>query len=242
MTIYEKMLELQREISYAKKDSRNLHFKYNYVSESALVEKVMPIFNAKGLIVIANLVDLDVFDMQEKPSAKVIYEYTLREVETGEEIVIRAAGFEQGDKCAFKAMTGANKYFWLRLLQIATGDDPEKEESVKEPSPQKDTYHQAAGPKVNTPQQQEDFKEQKKALRDKIVEKRDYVGLTKEQGVILMGGELTLRNSVSELEAGLAALQSYEYRLTHAKQTDRDKEIMQFYPEPEAPEKEGVTE
>jgi hypothetical protein len=32
-----------------------------------------------------------------------------------------------GDKGAYKASTGADKYFWFRLLQIPTGDDPDDE-------------------------------------------------------------------------------------------------------------------
>lgn len=128
MSLYQKILELQKSISYVQKDKKNDHFKYKYVSESALVDKCMKEINGAGLIVLPSLTNLAVLDICGKPSATVNYSYRVIDVESKEEVTMDAGGFEQGDKCAFKAMTGANKYFLLRFLQIATGDDPEKEE------------------------------------------------------------------------------------------------------------------
>jgi hypothetical protein len=36
-----------------------------------------------------------------------------------------------GDKAIYKAMTGATKYFYMKVFGVATGDDPENEKAEK---------------------------------------------------------------------------------------------------------------
>jgi hypothetical protein len=51
-----------------------------------------------------------------------------------EPITVMAEGQDYGDKAVWKGLTGAHKYAWLRLLNIATGEDPEADRSTDEPS------------------------------------------------------------------------------------------------------------
>ena len=200
-TIYQKILELQKEVVYVKKDSRNAFHKYTYVSESNLIEKVMEKFSAKGLIILPSMVEGNYIDAkgkdgESKPGYEVLYEYTIVDVDSKEEIKMRAGGFEQGDKCAFKAMTGANKYFWLRFLQIATGDDPEHEEPPVVTTQKKDEYVQGENGLERSDATKVAIDERIKAIRGL----REFLKLTAPEAVRIMGGTPTKSSPLEDLE------------------------------------------
>jgi len=194
MSLYQKILELQKEVTHVSKDSTNTHFRYKYVSESHLIDKVMEAFSAKGLIVIPDLVEMRTFELLGKPATEVLYEYTVIDVETGESLKSRAGGMEQGDKCAFKAMTGANKYYWLRFLQISTGDDPEKEEPKKETWKERRARHEAALPEIPIPN--ENTMHAAKINAGKILALQKATGMSNDE--ILFYGEI---ESIKDLVA-----------------------------------------
>ena len=139
-----KLFSIQSELEMIAKDSKNEHFKYKYVSEPQLLTHIKPLLKRYRLLVTCDQEELVIDKIlttkktgqdtttTEKSTAKVTNRYTIYDVDTAEQISIRMSGYEEGDKCAFKASTGANKYFWLRLLQIHTGDDPENDDKAKQ--------------------------------------------------------------------------------------------------------------
>jgi PDZ domain-containing secreted protein len=62
--------------------------------------------------------------------AKVLMDYTVVDAESGESVHSRMAGYaeDSNDKALYKAITGANKYFYLKFLGIPTNDDPEADD------------------------------------------------------------------------------------------------------------------
>lgn len=59
MTIYEKLLEVQKEIKPIVKDSTNPHFKNRYFDINTLLAEVKPILNKHGLILTQGLTHID---------------------------------------------------------------------------------------------------------------------------------------------------------------------------------------
>lgn len=55
MTIYEKLLEVQKELGAIKKDSENPYFKSKYFDINALLEHVKPVLNKHGLVLTQGL-------------------------------------------------------------------------------------------------------------------------------------------------------------------------------------------
>lgn len=67
---------------------------------------------------------------------------------------------------------------------------------------------------INTPEQQESYKQDKKDTRDRIVAKRDEMGISREQLEVLMDKELTLRLSLTELQDAEKWLEDLDTRMT----------------------------
>ncbi len=59
MTIYKKLLEVQKEIGAIKKDSTNPFFKSKYFDINSLLEQVKPVLNKHGIVLTQALTHLD---------------------------------------------------------------------------------------------------------------------------------------------------------------------------------------
>lgn len=133
-----KILAVMQDVEYIRKDGRNKAQKYNYLSEKELVTRVRESMIRHKLIVIPSGTEYDIQlldrvpDYEGKPKnpmalTTVAVTYTIMCTETGQSIP--STQFGQGtdslDKGMYKALTGCNKYFLMKLFQIPTGDDPE---------------------------------------------------------------------------------------------------------------------
>lgn len=58
MTIYEKLLEVQKEIGAIKKDATNPFFRSKYFDINTLLEQIKPVLNKHGLVVLQGLTNL----------------------------------------------------------------------------------------------------------------------------------------------------------------------------------------
>ncbi len=132
---------VQQQISHVPKDSK-AGTMYNYVSEVKLVEAIHDLVVAEGLILSPAIEpghDATVTPIESKTGAKgidVIWKqsFMLVHAPTGqvwpEWITVMAEGADYGDKAVWKGLTAAHKYAWLRLLNIATAQDPEADRSM----------------------------------------------------------------------------------------------------------------
>ncbi len=132
---------VQQAISHVPKDSK-AGTMYNYVSEVKLVEAIHDLVVAEGLILSPAIElghDATVTQIESKTGAKgidVIWKqsFMLIHAPSGqvwpEWITVMAEGADYGDKAVWKGLTAAHKYAWLRLLNIATAQDPEADRSM----------------------------------------------------------------------------------------------------------------
>jgi len=121
------------EIGQVRKGKTNTFHGYKYAGEEEIIEEVRPMLLKHGLMLIPSL-DGDA-RMDEHGNTHVVMSYTLAHVsgETIPNIRIPGCGNDRsskgvvGDKGTYKALTGANKYALMKLLMIATSDDPEND-------------------------------------------------------------------------------------------------------------------
>lgn len=121
-------------VGYVQKDKKNAFHGYKYAGEEALLTVLRPALVENGLILIPSLDGAPAMD--EHGNTNLTMAYTLAHVSGAvwpEKIRVPGCGNDRakngtmGDKGAYKALTGANKYMLFKLFQIATGDDPEVE-------------------------------------------------------------------------------------------------------------------
>lgn len=131
-----KLLKVMDDVKSVVKDGRNSFHGYKFASDAAILTAVRKAMIQHKVIALPNQLSCDrtLGTKGKKSEAEldfttVCVEYTIIDAETGYATTCRAYGQGQdaGDKGAYKAATGAEKYFLLKALMIPTEDDPENE-------------------------------------------------------------------------------------------------------------------
>lgn len=134
-----KLVKVMQSCSYIQKQGTNTFHKYKYAMAADVLEKVNAALVENGL---ATVSEPELIDMREVTTssgkterlATVKTKITIIDSESGETIsaVGLGSGQDAGDKAIMKAETASQKYAWMMTLMIATGDDPEADQSVDE--------------------------------------------------------------------------------------------------------------
>jgi len=146
-TIYEKLLEVKKQVAYIQKD-KDSH-QYKYASPSAVLSKINPLLNEQGLILKPEVIEMHTERIFLKPKMVDLYiggvktpkeidvhetlfrlkmKMTWIEVSTGEtEVCEWASSGVNGDEKGFgSALTYGLRYFLLSFFNIPTdNDDPD---------------------------------------------------------------------------------------------------------------------
>ncbi|HYE89524.1 MAG TPA: ERF family protein [Terriglobales bacterium] len=122
-----KLAEVMAEVERVAKRGRNDFHKYDYVTEADIAAAVREHMAARHLMMIPSVESLAW--RADGKIATLGVKFTIYDGDTGEMLpfLVYGEGQDSGDKATYKAMTGANKYALLKLFQIPTGDDPERE-------------------------------------------------------------------------------------------------------------------
>lgn len=135
MSIYKKLLEVQKEIKGLGKDQQSGtgNFGYKYVTGSKVLEHIKPIMNEQGLILKQEIirVENERIDYTTKNGSKsemlykVWQKFTWIDTGTGEkdENEFFSAGQNDWEKGLGSALTFAERYFLLKYFHIATDED-----------------------------------------------------------------------------------------------------------------------
>jgi hypothetical protein len=134
--------EVMAKVGYVQKTGKNAFHNYKYAGEADLLEALRPAMVEAGLLLIPSV--HNVTNIDDHGNVFVTMAYTLAHkdgdvwpdkvfaVGCGNDL---AKSGKVGDKGAYKAITGANKYLLFKLFQIETGDDPEKTETAVHDAP-----------------------------------------------------------------------------------------------------------
>jgi len=140
MTLYEKLLDIQKRVDAIIKDGRNLSDKYDFASDENVLDRFRPLLDEHGLLLIPYVVSAAVREGTTRSgTARYLTELTLEmvwhDVESGESLRIPwyAQGVDlAGEKGVGKALTYAEKYFLLKFFHIPTRkDDPDGDSRTK---------------------------------------------------------------------------------------------------------------
>lgn len=162
-TLGTKLAQIMGEIDRVAKNGHNQHFGYRYATESDIADSVRSLMAERNLAVIPSC---DPTALQLKPLTKQTRDgevpkgflfllpcsFTIMDGDSGEEKTVTwvGSGEDQSDKGVYKAMTGALKYFLLKLFLIPTGDeksshDPEASDGQGQPTHRPPAQTAAAG-------------------------------------------------------------------------------------------------
>lgn len=132
MNIYQKILEVMKDVQYLSKDD---HIKfgqqdYKAVSEEKVTSTVRESLIKNGIVIIP----VEQLHHREGTLSTVDVSYRIQNVEEPEDYIIAKSsgtGTDTQDKGVGKAMTYAYKYLLLRTFAIPTGEDPDKISSAE---------------------------------------------------------------------------------------------------------------
>jgi len=117
------ILEIMKDCKKIEKDGTNAFHKYKYSSEAHVVAVIRASMIKHGVIIIPSVENY----LVEDTMTTIQFKYRWIHVDSGEELETMTVGqgIDKGDKGAYKAITGANKYMLMKTLQLSTDDDPE---------------------------------------------------------------------------------------------------------------------
>lgn len=135
MGLHAKIVNVMRQCAYATKDGKNVSQNYTYVSDEQLMRQVNAALCEQGIA--TYVTSIRVLGVETFKSSKGTEFYRTRveavfelvDIDSGESrhIVGAGEGSDTSDKSLYKALTGARKYAWRLTLNMATGDDAEKD-------------------------------------------------------------------------------------------------------------------
>lgn len=136
-----KLAEIMGAVDRVPKRGRNAFHGYQYATEADIADVVRQELATRHVVIYGSVdaveTRVDTGD-NGKPSnfVSVVMTFTIRDGETGDTMALRwaGAGQDRGEKGLYKAITGAEKYFLLKLFLIPTGDDPEDDSRDHKPN------------------------------------------------------------------------------------------------------------
>lgn len=138
MKLYEKLLEIQKEIIGLAKDGAG--YGYKYVTSTKVMDHIKPLMNKHGLLLKQEIIEIEHnridYDVKIDPATRVgvpksemffivKLKFTWVDAETGETDVnfFSSAGMNEWEKGLGSALTYGERYFLLKYFHIATDED-----------------------------------------------------------------------------------------------------------------------
>lgn len=135
MTIYEKLLEAQKEIGAIKKEEENPYFKSRYFDINGLLAVVKPVLNEHGLVLLQALTTLE-----GKPALKTTIAHSENNQDSPENIVETCLIPETPDVQKLgSAITYMRRYALQSLLALEAQDDDGNTASTPKPTANQST-------------------------------------------------------------------------------------------------------
>jgi len=148
-SLVNKLAKIMNEMGAVPKTGWNNFNKYNYTTEADIQAITSKRMAKENIIMTPYEIEHSTREVTtRKGNAEYVYQGTwdfeISDGDSGEKLTIRVSGEGQdsGDKGPFKALTGAHKYALMKLFQISTGDDPERDVGEPNQQPEKQDMQQ----------------------------------------------------------------------------------------------------
>lgn len=134
-TLAGKLAWITGRIGAVPKKGHNPHFNYDYVMEADLVDAIRGHLAKANVIIVPSIQSVDEQPRGESRAgvtylSHVVLRYRLINGDNPEDVIeVDWAGYgsDNADKGLYKALTGAQKYFLMKLFNVATGLEPEED-------------------------------------------------------------------------------------------------------------------
>lgn len=124
-----RLAEVVKAVKNVEKNGRNEHHKYDYVTETDMVEALRDHLASRGIVAVPFVDKVSTERTEKGLMAHVEMHYKFTDGPESVSVRTVGSGYDiPGDKAVYKAMTGALKYALRQLFLIPTGDDPERDE------------------------------------------------------------------------------------------------------------------
>lgn len=176
---------------------------YKFVQAAEIARILRPLFARESLTFVpigATVLDLHDEEREGRSPLHYItvrYDWIITDGETGETISVSSigTGFDTGDKFAYKAATGAQKYAYLTALMLGSTDDAEAVQDTDEPRLPKNAPGAKAPAPAAAPAASGPINE---AMRKKLFAKGHDKGLTDDQ-IRYVVGMVVAKHSTKDL-------------------------------------------
>jgi hypothetical protein len=130
--LFAKIARITAAMKRVPKTGRNQYHKYDYATESDIVDAIRV---AMGEAKLAIMPSVERIEQLPNDITRLHMNFIVACGDTGAVVLLPwiGDGQDKADKGVYKAYTGAEKYFLMKLFLVATGDDPEQDE----PPPQR---------------------------------------------------------------------------------------------------------
>ena len=140
--LYAKMAAVMGRLERIPKRGFNQHFKYQFVTDSDVLDSVRMAMAAEGVCLFVSMTNVQ----QDNKRTIVNLQFTFADSESGQSVTVAWVGeaMDTQDKGIAKAVTSALKYCLLKTFLISTGDEPDTDSdgaqvqvtTTSEPRPQ----------------------------------------------------------------------------------------------------------
>ncbi len=123
--VYAKWAKVYAAVERIPKNGRNEFHKYDYVTESDLVDVIRPLMAKIGLVLIPSQDER----IDDGEITRIHHTFTFVDTADGSShsFGVWGEGHDKLDKGSYKAFTGAMKYALMKSFLVSTGDDPERD-------------------------------------------------------------------------------------------------------------------
>lgn len=116
------------EVKHVPKRGYNAHHKYDYVTESDMVEALRDSLAKANVVMVPSYEHIETIKTDKGLLVTIRGTFTFTDGTDKYDVRTIGSGYDiPGDKAVYKAMTGAQKYALKQLFLIPTGDDPERD-------------------------------------------------------------------------------------------------------------------
>lgn len=169
--LYAKIARVTAAMKRVPKNSTNTHQGYKYANEGDIMDALRAAMGDANLAIMPSVDAIErIAPTNERlgPITRLLMTYAVVCGDTGASVHLQwiGEGQDTGDKAVYKAYTGAEKYFLMKLFLVATGDDPEQDEpQPRQPEPTRrqaptqaqQTINQNMKPKISTEEAEQRF-------------------------------------------------------------------------------------
>lgn len=131
LSLAAKIAAIRSEVGTIEKTGYNEFNRYKYAEESAILAALNPLLSKYRITIIPSVLEKKSTPLDKGFFTEIKLRYVIYDLDSPDTITVDwcGDGADSQDKGLYKAYTGGNKYFLLKLFGVGTSDDPENDKA-----------------------------------------------------------------------------------------------------------------